>query len=143
MRISNIIKSKGQAVVTIGVQANLKAAANVMHDHRIAALVVLKDNQAVGVISERDIVTALAQYGQSAGTVQVINILQQNLVAVESADTIKEAMAVMTYQHLRHLPVIDAGELKGIVSLGDIVKYRLEELEMESNVLRDLAVAVR
>ena len=143
MRISNIIKSKGQAVVTIGVQANLKAAANVMHDHRIAALVVLKDNQAVGVISERDIVTALAQYGQSAGTVQVINILQQNLVAVESADTIKEAMSVMTYQHLRHLPVIDAGELKGIVSLGDIVKYRLEELEMESNVLRDLAVAVR
>jgi CBS domain-containing protein len=143
MRISNIIKSKGQAVVTIGVQANLKAAANVMHDHRIAALVVLKDNQAVGVISERDIVTALAQYGQSAGTVQVINILQQNLVAVESADTIKEAMSVMTYQHLRHLPVIDDGELKGIVSLGDIVKYRLEELEMESNVLRDLAVAVR
>ena len=143
MKISNIIRSKGQAVVTIGIQANLKAAANVMHDHRIAALVVLKNNQPVGVLSERDIVTALAQYGQSAGAVQVINILQQNLVAIESADTIKEAMSVMTYQHLRHLPVIDDGELKGIVSLGDIVKYRLEELEMESNVLRDLAVAVR
>ena len=109
----------------------------------IAALVVLKDNQAIGVLSERDIVAALAQHGPSAGVVQVMNILRQNLVSIGSADTIKEAMSVMTYQHLRHLPVVDGGELKGIVSLGDIVKYRLEELEMESNVLRDLAVAVR
>lgn len=143
MMIKTILKSKGDAVITIGAQANLKAAANVMHDHRIAALVVLKDNQAIGVLSERDIVAALAQHGPSAGAIQVMNILRQNLVSIGSADTIKEAMSVMTYQHLRHLPVVDGGELKGIVSLGDIVKFRLEELEMESNVLRDLAVAVR
>jgi CBS domain-containing protein len=69
--------------------------------------------------------------------------LSQPLVSIATADTIKQAMSLMTYRHVRHLPVIDQGELKGIVSLGDIVKYRLEELELESNVLRDLAVAVR
>jgi len=69
--------------------------------------------------------------------------LDRPLVSITTADTIKQAMSLMTYRHLRHLPVIDHGELKGIVSLGDIVKYRLEELEMETNVLRDLAVAVR
>jgi signal-transduction protein with cAMP-binding, CBS, and nucleotidyltransferase domain len=65
------------------------------------------------------------------------------LVTITPADTINRAMSVMTHLHLRHLPVINDGELKGIVSLGDIVKCRLEELELESNVLRDLAVAVR
>jgi CBS domain-containing protein len=69
--------------------------------------------------------------------------LGQQPISITPADTIKQAMSLMTYRHVRHLPVIDEGALKGIVSLGDIVKYRLEELEMETNVLRDLAVAVR
>ena len=143
MRIRNIIDRKGGEVVTINSQANLKAAANVMHDRRIAALVVLSDRKVVGVVSERDVVSALAQNGPSAGAVQLKDVLGQRLVWISSAETIKQAMSLMTHGHLRHLPVIDEGELKGIVSLGDIVKYRLEELELESNVLRDLAVAVR
>ena len=143
MRISNIIDHKGGEVVTMNSQANLKAAANVMHDRRIAALVVLSDRKVVGVVSERDIVSALAQNGPSAGAIQLKDVLGRRLVWITSAETIKQAMSLMTHGHLRHLPVIDEGELKGIVSLGDIVKYRLEELELESNVLRDLAVAVR
>ena len=71
------------------------------------------------------------------------DILSEQLFSITTDDTIQQAMSLMTHQHQRHLPVINNGELKGIVSLGDIVKYRLEELEMESNVLRDLAVAVR
>jgi CBS domain-containing protein len=143
MRISNILDHKGGEVVTINSQANLKAAANVMHDRRIAALVVLSDRKVVGVVSERDIVSALAQNGPSAGAIRLKDVLGRRLVWITSAETIKQAMSLMTHGHLRHLPVIDEGELKGIVSLGDIVKYRLEELELESNVLRDLAVAVR
>jgi CBS domain-containing protein len=143
MKISSILESKGAEVITISAQANLKAAANVMSDRRIAALVVLKDRKVAGIISERDIVAALAQHGQSAGAIQLKDVLKWPLVSVTTADTIKQAMWLMTYGHVRHLPVINEGELKGIVSLGDIVKYRLEEVEMESSVLRDLAVAVR
>jgi CBS domain-containing protein len=143
MKIKNIIDRKGGEVVTISSQANLKAAADVMHDHGIAALVVLKDHKVVGIVSERDIVAALAQNGQSAGAITLKDVLGRRLVWITSSETIKQAMSLMTHGHLRHLPVIDEGELKGIVSLGDIVKYRLEELELESNVLRDLALAVR
>src|SRR5580698_10588112 len=143
MKISAILDSKGGEVVTISAQANIKAAANIMYDHDIAALVVLRDHKVMGVISERDIVSALAQHGLSAGAILVKDVLSRPLVSVMRGDTIKRAMSLMTHGHLRHLPVIDEGDLKGIVSLGDIVKYRLEELEMESNVLRDLAVAFR
>ena len=143
MKISSIIESKGDEVITINAQANLKAAANVMHDRGIAAVVALKDRKVVGVLSERDIVAALSEHGPSAGSIQIKDVLGQQLVSITPTDTIKQAMSLMTYRHVRHLPVIDEGALKGIVSLGDIVKYRLEELEMETNVLRDLAVAVR
>jgi CBS domain-containing protein len=142
MKISSIIDRKGGEVITISANANLKAAANVMHRHGIAALVVLRDHKVAGVISERDIVAALVQHGQSVGTVWVKDVLSRQ-VSITADDTIERAMSLMTHGHLRHLPVINDGELKGIISLGDIVKYRLEELEMESNVLRDLAVAVR
>jgi len=140
--ISSIIDRKGGEAITISANANLKAAANIMHDRHVGALVVLRDHKVVGVISERDIVAALAKHGQLAGAIWVRDILGRQ-VSITTDDTIERAMSLMTHGHLRHLPVIDNGELRGIISLGDIVKYRLEELEMESNVLRDLAVAVR
>jgi CBS domain-containing protein len=143
MKISSIIESKGGEVITLNAQANLKAAANVMRDRGIAAVVALKDRKFVGVLSERDIVAALSEHGPSAGSIQIKDVLGQQPISITPADTIKQAMSLMTYRHVRHLPVIDEGALKGIVSLGDIVKYRLEELEVETNVLRDLAVAVR
>ena len=143
MKTSSILDRKGGEVVTISANANLKAAATVMRDRRIAALVVFRDHKVVGVISERDIVAALAQHGQSAGAIWVKDVLSLRLVSITTDDTVERAMSLMTHGHLRHLPVINDGALKGIISLGDIVKYRLEELEMESNVLRDLAVAVR
>jgi CBS domain-containing protein len=143
MKISSILAHKGGEVITINANANLKAAANVMYGYRIAALVVLGDHTVIGVISERDIVAALAQHGRSAETIWVRDVLGGRLVSITADDTMEQAMSLMTHRHLRHLPVINHGELKGIISLGDIVKYRLEELGMESNVLRDLAVAVR
>jgi CBS domain-containing protein len=143
MKISSILDRKGGEVITISAQANLKAAANVMHDRRIAALIVLRDHKVLGVVSERDVVAGLARHGHLAGAIQLKDVLSQQLVSITTADTIKQAMLLMTHRRLRHLPVIDGGELKGIVSLGDIVKYRLGELELESNVLRDVYMAAR
>jgi CBS domain-containing protein len=144
MKISNITDQKNGEVVTISANANLKAVADVMQDRGIAALVVLTERKVIGIVSEGDIVSALAKHGQSAGSILLKDVLERRpLVSITPADTIKRAMSVMTHLHLRHLPVINDGELIGIVSLGDIVKYRLEELELESNVLRDLAVAAR
>ena len=142
MNISGILNRKGDGVITISANANLKAAATIMHDRRIGALVVLSNRKVVGVISEGDIVAALAQHGQSAGTVWVRDVLSRQ-VSVTTDTTIERAMSLMTHGHLRHLPVINNGELRGIVSLGDIVKCRLEELEMESYVPRDSVVAAR
>jgi CBS domain-containing protein len=143
MKVSSIIERKTGDVITISPQANLKAAANLMRNHRIAALVVMKSGKAVGLVSERDIVEALSRHGGAAELVRVQDILPSRFVVVSPEETIKHAMAIMTYERVRHLPVIDEGQLVGIVSLGDIVKYRLEELELETNVLRDVYVAAR
>ena len=143
MKVSSIIDRKTEDVITISPQANLKAAANLMFNHRIAALVVIKNGKAVGLVSERDIVEALSRHAGAAGLVRVQDILPGRLVVVSPEETIKRAMSIMSYERVRHLPVIDEGKLVGIVSLGDIVKSRLEELELETNVLRDVYIAAR
>jgi len=141
MKVSSIIEHKGDGVIAISSQANLKAAANLMLNHGIAALVVMKGGKAVGLVSERDIVEALSRHGNAAGLVRVQEILSSRFVVVSPDETIKRAMSIMTNERIRHLPVIDKGEPVGIVSLGDMVKYRLEELELETNVLRDVYIA--
>jgi CBS domain-containing protein len=143
MKISNIIERKGDAVITISPQANLKAAADLMLGRHIAALVVVKGGKAVGLVSERDIVAALSRRGEAAGLARVQEVLPSRFVTVSPEETIKRAMSIMTYERVRHLPVIEGDKLVGIVSLGDIVKYRLEDLETETNVLRDIYIAAR
>jgi len=140
LKVGDIVDRKGSRVVTISENANLKAVANVMRDNHVAALVVLRAHEVVGVVSERDIVVALAQYGQSAGTTWLAGVLSRRLVAISGSDTIRRAMSLMTRERMRHLPVINDGALKSIISLGDIVKYYLEELEAETYVLRELAI---
>jgi CBS domain-containing protein len=129
MKVSSIIEHKGSEAFTISSHANLKAAANVMHDRCLRALVVLKDRKVFGVISEHDIVVALARHGQLAGTIHVSDMLSRQLVSIGTTDTIRRAMSVMTLGQVWHLPVINDGELMGIVSVGDIVKHCVEELE--------------
>ena len=95
------------------------------------------------MVSERDIVNALARKGPRAGDTPIREIVNGPMLTVSTAESLKRAMALMTHARVRHLPVMEDGELIGIVSLGDMVKHRLEELELESNVLRDLAIAAR
>ena len=143
MKIANILDSKDNGVVTVDVSFNLQSAAELMMRHRIAALVVTDGDEPVGLVSERDIVNALAHKGPRAGEAPLRDVVNGPMLTVSTDESLKRAMALMTGARVRHLPVMADDELIGIVSLGDMVKHRLEELELESNVLRDLAIAAR
>jgi CBS domain-containing protein len=143
MMIKNILESKGSSVITIGVFESVSDAIDTMAEHHIAALVLTNGAQVLGVVSERDILKAISKDGVSVLNSPIGHIPNAGLIIISPEETIKRVMRLMTHSRVRHLPVMETGRLVGIVSLGDIVKYRLEELEMESSVLRDLAVAVR
>jgi len=107
----------------------------------IAALVVKSRDAISGLISERDIVHAISQHGERALSMTVLDVMTRNAVTIAPGDTLKRAMTLMTNHHLRHLTVIAEGKLVGILSIGDVVKYRLEDLETESSILRDVYIA--
>ena len=136
MSIQSILDHKGADVVTIRPDASIKSAADVMRHAKIAALVLKDDDVLVGLVSEREIIAAISELGQAALFLTVRSIAR-SVIAVSPRDSLKRAMSLMTRHRIRHLPVIDDGILVGLVSIGDIVKHRLEDLEIESNVLRD------
>jgi CBS domain-containing protein len=112
-----------------------------MRAHGIAALVVESGGAIMGIVSERDIVSALSRFGEHALSMSVKEILTLAIITVTPGDSIKRAMRLMTRHRVRQLPVMAEGRLAGIVSVGDVVKQRLDDLEAESNVLRDVYIA--
>jgi CBS domain-containing protein len=143
MSIQAILDRKGRDVITISRNATLKNAADQMLRHGIAALIVTSGDAIAGITSEREIVHAIARYGERALTMPVTDILAHGMFPIAPQDSLKYAMNLMTRHHVRHLPVIADSKLVGIVSIGDIVKHRIDDLEMESNVLRDVYIAAR
>jgi CBS domain-containing protein len=141
MSVQNILDRKGAEVFTVDPTATIRTAAQLMRARGIAALVVRGAHGIDGLISERDIVHAISQHGEWALAMAVSEVMTLNAVTVTPNDSLKRAMTLMTNHRLRHLTVIDKGKLAGIVSIGDVVKYRLEELETESNILRDAYIA--
>lgn len=141
MKISTILERKRPGVITIDALSTVKAAAELMARHRIAALVVTENGAPAGLLSERHIVEVFAHEGKLAEEMRIRQILDRQLVAVSPEDTVKRAMSLMTHTRIRHLPVMAESDLVGILSLGDVVKQRLEELELEANVLRDIYIA--
>jgi CBS domain-containing protein len=141
--IQSILDHKGGRVVTALPTQTVKDAADMMREHGIAALVVKGGNTLKGVISERDIVNAISRSGAAALSMLVSEIASHDIVAVTPHDSLKRAMGLMTNHRVRHLPVMSDSRLVGIVSIGDVVKLRLEDLETESNVLRDVYIAAR
>jgi CBS domain-containing protein len=139
--IQDIVNRNGTEVVTIDEAATVRSAANRMRAHRIAALVVKSGDAIAGLISERDIVYAISRYGESALALPVLEIAVRAPITVAPTDTVTRAMSLMTHNRVRHLLVTTNGKLVGIVSIGDVVKHRLEDLEMESNILRDAYIA--
>jgi CBS domain-containing protein len=138
MNVEVILKTKGREVITARPDATLAAAARELQQRGIGAVVVLDDKGEVsGILSERDIVHALAKLGPDSLSQPVADVMTRRLHTCKLTDTINDLMALMTAQRIRHLPVVEKGKLCGIVSIGDVVKYRLEEVEFEAGALRE------
>jgi CBS domain-containing protein len=143
MSIQSILDHKGAQVVTILATDTVQSAADRMRERGIAALVVRSGDAITGLISEREIVHAVARHGEGALALAVSDVVAHATIKVAPSDNLTRAMILMSRYHLRHLPVIADGKLVGIVSIGDVVKHRLEDLETETNVLRDAYIAAR
>ncbi len=139
MTVKAILSRKGNDVITIESTVTLSAAVNILAERRIGALVVVAsaDKQVAGILSERDIVRALAQRGPGALQEAVGQVMTRRVVTCTESDTVAALMERMTQGKFRHLPVVERGKLVGLVSIGDVVKHRLGEMEHESNALRE------
>ena len=138
MIVKNILDSKRGNVVTIEPTADLTAAVKLLAERRIGAVVILgADHRIIGILSERDIVRVLAELGPTALNEQVGQVMTRDVKTCSVSDTIEGLMGRMTTGKFRHMPVVDQGKLVGIVSIGDVVKNRVEEIERESEALRD------
>jgi predicted transcriptional regulator len=141
MNVENILVQKGTDVATIAPQASIKRAADWLRAKDIGAHVVARDDTVLGIISERDIVRALSQYGEPVASMHVKDIMTHGVITVAPGDDLNRVMRLMTRHRVRHLPVVRNGKLAGIISIGDVVKRRLDDLELETNVLRDVYIA--
>ncbi len=140
MLIADVLHSKGHDVVKVRPSDSVALAVRKLSEHRIGAVVV--ENQwmkLAGIFSERDFVNAIAHDGAAALDLEVRQLMSSRVITCRSTDRIDAALAAMTLAKIRHLPVVDAGQLRGIVSIGDLVKHRLDEKELEANVLLELS----
>jgi len=140
MLISEVLRSKGDNVVKIRATDSIRLAVRMLAEHRIGSLVV-EDQMAklVGIFSERDFINAIARDGAAVLGLNVQELMTKRIISCRSTDRVDAVLATMTNVRIRHLPVIDDGELKGLVSIGDLVKFRLDEKELEASVLLDLS----
>jgi CBS domain-containing protein len=137
MNVETILRNKGNRVATIRPDATVAAAVDMLNRERIGALVVSEDGKAVdGILSERDIVIALAEHGAALLSRPVDRIMTRTVITCDPTDTVVALMAEMTNRRIRHFPVVAGGRLCGIVSIGDLVKSRLDEVEFEADSLR-------
>ena len=138
MTVSIILAGKGRDVVTIDPNASLAAAVELLAEKRIGAVVIVgADRRIVGILSERDIVRALAEQGRKALDEPVSAAMTRKVSTCHERETISSIMERMTLGKFRHVPVVDQGQLAGIVSIGDVVKHRLSEVEHDSAAMRD------
>jgi CBS domain-containing protein len=136
--IEHILQQKGRTVVTIAAEEPVEQAVATLQQHNIGAIVVAgEDGGVVGIISERDVVRALASDGAVSLGRAVGELMSRDVTTCSSRASVDELMKVMTEQRIRHIPVMDGESLVGIVSIGDVVKSRIGELEDEAETLHD------
>ena len=137
MIIEQILKTKGGDVTTVSDGATLLDTAKILDDARIGAIVAIDDQGAVcGVLSERDIVRQIARNGGSALDMTVADSMTRDVITAAPSDTLEKSLAIMTDRRIRHLPVVRDGDLVGIVSIGDLVKWKIAETEAEDESLK-------
>ena len=138
MNVKTILATKGGDIVTIEPGVDLAAAARLLSTHRIGAVLIQgAGGRIAGILSERDIVRALAEHGAAALTLQVAQVMTRNVTTCGEDETIASIMERMTAGKFRHMPVVTNGKLVGLVSIGDVVKQRVGEVEHDADALRD------
>ena len=138
MNVKTILAAKGGDTISIEPTADLAAAAQLLAKHRIGAVVIRgPGGRLAGILSERDIVRSIAEHGAAALALPVGQVMTRNVATCGEDDSIASIMERMTTGKFRHLPVLAEDELIGLVSIGDVVKQRVEEIEGESEALRD------
>jgi CBS domain-containing protein len=138
MIVKAILSAKGGDVINIEPTATLEAAVKTLAEHKIGALLVLgPDRRVIGILSERDIVRVLAEQGAGALKQPLAQVMTRKVVTCSQSDTVDVLMQRMTTGKFRHLPVLEQEQVIGVVSIGDVVKHRLMEMEQESAALRD------
>jgi CBS domain-containing protein len=137
MILEQILRDKGGQVYSVAESATLKEAAELLDARKVGAMVILNEGgQLIGVISERDIIRAVARAGPSALKSTVSESMTRSVVTARASETIEAAMERMTDRRIRHLPVVEGGRLLGVVSIGDLVKWRIAEATAEVAAIR-------
>lgn len=136
MTIAAVLSDKGGSVETIESGAQLIEAVKRLGEKRIGALPVVDSGRIAGIMSERDVIYCLRDHGPEALGWPVSRAMSSPAITVESSMDVLAALALMTQRRIRHLPIVEAGELKGIVSIGDLVKHRMDRIEAEADAMR-------
>lgn len=138
MHARDILKNKGNRIVTANAEMSVADASRMLHDNRIGAVLVLNAaGRIAGIFSERDIVTGMAKHGAAVITMSVGALMTREVMTCQPTDLIADIMGTMTARRIRHLPVVEEDRLLGIISIGDVVKYRLDEAAHEVDSLRE------
>jgi len=137
MRIADVLRTKGAAVATITPETSVSGLLNELAMNNIGAMVVVSSDGVVGIVSERDVVRKLHEHGAELLRLPVSQIMTTMVATCSPTDTVDHLTALMTTKRVRHIPVVENDRLVGIVSIGDIVKQRMEELESEQRALQD------
>jgi CBS domain-containing protein len=141
MKVEAVLAVKGREVATVHPATTLATVAQRLRLEGIGALVVLEGDKIAGMISERDVVHAFAAHRAEASEIKVADVMTRDVITCRPEDSLTRVLGLMTRHRVRHLPVLEAGRLSGLISIGDAVKHRLDELELEAAVLRDAYIA--
>lgn len=141
MRVAAILREKGHAVASVGPDALVEEIVGELTTRRIGAVLVMDGELVVGVVSERDVVRGLAGHQGEVLALRARDIMTSPVITITPADSLAGAMELMTGRRIRHLPVVESGRLVGLVSIGDLVKARIEEAEREALALKDYITA--
>ena len=136
MTIAAVLRAKGSSVETIAANASLFDAVRRLGDKRIGALPVVEDGHIVGIVSERDVIYRLREHGRDALDWPVERAMSSPAITADLDTDVLAALGLMTQRRIRHLPVVERGQIQGIVSIGDLVKYRMDRIEAEAEAMR-------
>ena len=137
MTIARLIANRDQQIVQCSPEETVRDAAERLAAHRIGAMPVVSGDRVIGIFSERDLLYCIAKHGAAALDLVIDNVMTAPPITAEPHSTVRDALEVMTLRRIRHLPVLDGERLAAFVSIGDLVKYRLELIEHEAQAMRD------